>query len=281
MTAAQLALPLCQRWNRGRTSYRPAGETIDPRRHGTELLDRDAAKAFVREHHYSHSFPSAVFRVALYRTEPFHRARLAGVAVFSVPTHQGVVPHWTGLPANRGLLLGRFVLLDVVEGNGETWLLARAFEALRRAKPHLETVLAYSDPVPRIGPTGDLVKPGHYGHIYGAHNGYYLGRGRARTLIVAPGGVVVNERSLSKLRTDDRGRDHVENELRRLGAPARRPHESGATYAARALREGPFRRVPHPGCHVYAWPLGSNRELRATLAARALPRPTRPDPLPL
>jgi hypothetical protein len=161
-------------------------------------------------------------------------------------------------------------------------MLSRAFDALQRAKPHIETVLAYSDPVPRRGPTGDTLMPGHFGLIYSAFNAAYLGRGRARTLVVAPGGVIVNERSLSKLRCDERGRDHVEAELRRLGAPPRRHHESGAAYARRAIRDGPFRRVPHPGCHVYAWALGSKaRALRTALLARALPRPTKPDPLPL
>ena len=91
----------------------------------------------------------------------------------------------------------------------------------------------------------------------------------------------MNARSLSKLRNDERGRDGVEAELRRLGAPPRRPHESGAAYAKRALREGPFRRVPHPGCHVYAWALRGNRALHANLAARALPRPTQPDAIPI
>ncbi len=276
----QLALPLCQRWNRGRTSYRPAREPIDTRRHAVDLIETRDAKAFIREHHYSHSFPSSILPVGLFRTEPFHTARLAGVAVFGVPTHQGVIPHWTGVPPKNGCLLARFALLNEVEGNGETYTLGRAWDALRREKPHIEVVLAYSDPVARRAPSGQILKPGHYGHIYRSHNGYYLGRARARTLIVAAGGVIVNERSLSKLRNDERGRDGVEADLRRLGAPARHPHESGAAYVDRAIREGPFRRVPHPGCHVYAWAVRpDNRELRAALAARALPPPTHPDPL--
>jgi hypothetical protein len=62
---AKLSLALCQRCNRGRTSYRPAKEPIDMRRHGFDLIDRDDAKAFVLEHHYSHSFPPATFLVRL------------------------------------------------------------------------------------------------------------------------------------------------------------------------------------------------------------------------
>jgi hypothetical protein len=41
-----------------------------------------------------------------------------------------------------------------------------------------------------------------------------------------------------------------------LGAPARFLFEDGASYVSRALREGSFRRVRHPGNHVFAWQLG-------------------------
>lgn len=49
-----------------------------------------------------------------------------------------------------------------------------------------------------------------------------------------------------------------------MGAPRRRPGESGSEYVRRALAEGPFRRVRHPGNFVYVWPL-------APTVAAALP----------
>jgi hypothetical protein len=45
------------------------------------------------------------------------------------------------------------------------------------------------------------------------------------------------------------------------GAPARRPHESGREWVKRCLREAPWRRVRHPGNHVYAWALDRNVEI--------------------
>lgn len=39
---------VCQRWRRGRSSYRPAGETIDTRRYHVDLVPDDAtARTFV------------------------------------------------------------------------------------------------------------------------------------------------------------------------------------------------------------------------------------------
>ena len=37
-----------------------------------------------------------------------------------------------------------------------------------------------------------------------------------------------------------------------MGAPARRPLEDARAYLARALAEGEFRRLRHPGNHVFS-----------------------------
>ncbi len=46
----------CQRWDRCRARYRPAGERIDAGRHGVELLTEAEARRFVVEQHYSGSY---------------------------------------------------------------------------------------------------------------------------------------------------------------------------------------------------------------------------------
>lgn len=126
----------CQRWREHRATYRPAGEPIDPTRYGIELIDDDTTAAgFVVRHHYSGNFPAARLRVGLYRQRRWVRPELVGVAVFSVSGQQAVVPHYMpGLVAAQGVELGRFILLDDVEANGETWFLARAFAVLRTAR---------------------------------------------------------------------------------------------------------------------------------------------------
>lgn len=254
----QLPLPLCQRWRHRSDSWREAGERIDPTRHGVEVVPQSLARPFVEVHHYSGTYPAARLAVGLWRSPRRGRSpsTLAGVAVFSVPMQQSVVPSRLGLPPTAGVELGRLVLLDEVEGDGETWFLARAFDALRDALPEVRGVVSYSDPMPRTTVGGSIVMPGHIGTIYKAHNGRYVGRGAARTLLLDPMGRVISARALSKLRLGEVGKDYAERQLLSAGAPRRHAGESGESYVRRVLASGCLRAVKHPGNHCYVWAVG-------------------------
>jgi hypothetical protein len=116
-----------QRWRYGRTLYRLPDEVINTSEYDVAAIARDRdAKTFVTTHHYSRSYPAARYRFGLY-----HKGTLAGVAVFSVPCNDKVLTNVFPLPAVLSAELGRFVLLDCVPGNGESWFLARCFAALR------------------------------------------------------------------------------------------------------------------------------------------------------
>lgn len=245
-----LALPLpCQRWRERVGTYRPHGEPIDPSRYGVELLDREIAKAFVVANHYEGTFPAARLCVGLCRM-----AEVVGVAVFSQPMNEATVPKWTGLPSREGIELGRFVLLDDVPANGETWFLARAFKVLAGELP-VRVVVSFSDPVARSDAKGRCTMPGHVGTIYQASNASYGGRAKPKAIILDPQGRALSDRSLAKIRNDERGAAGAVAALEALGAPRRQPHEPGPVYVARALREGPFRRFRHPGTHGYRFAL--------------------------
>lgn len=237
-----------------------------------QALDEADAKRFTVEHHYSGSYPAARFRVGLFRSGAAVRHELAGVAVFSVPMNGHSLPRFCGVDALDGVELGRFVLLDEVEGNGETWFLGRAFALLAAKRPQFRAVLSYADPLPRQDAGGALVTPGHVGTIYQAFNGRYMGRSEARTLTLTSDCKTVSPRALSKLRNGERGAGHVYAMLLRAGAPARQPLEPEAAYIDRALREGPFRKIKHPGNHRYAWPLGDRRARHVTLRSFAPPQ---------
>ncbi len=256
-----------QRWRDRRHAFRP-DEPIDPARYEVVEIEGDAtARGFVERHHYSGSYPAARRRYGLYHIGPAGD-ELQGVAVFSHPCREEVLTNAFG-PGVAAVELGRFVLLDEVPGNGETWFLARCFDRLRRAG--FGGVVAFSDPVPRAAADGRVVFPGHYGCIYQAHNARYAGRSAARTLSLLPDGRVFSERAKSKIRRLERGWESAAGRLRAFGADAVWADDSAAWLAhwlhrlARPLR--------HPGNHRYLFAL--DRCVRRSLPGpRAYPKPT-------
>lgn len=267
----------CQRWTMGRASYRPAGEPINTARYGVEVIEERDAREFIINHHYSGSYPAALFRVGLFRTARFQKSTLVGAAVFSVPMNPHAIARHCGTDA--GCELGRFTMLDDVEANGETFFLARAFDLLAAqrdgAGQRFHAVLSYSDPLARSSADGTVTMPGHVGTIYQASNARYVGRSASRALILDPAGRNLSPRALSKLRNDETGAAYAYDQLVAAGAPPRHPHEPGPAYVTRALAEGPFRRMRHPGNHAYVFAIGDRRSRRETIRtlSPALPYP--------
>jgi hypothetical protein len=253
-----------QRWRSGRASYRPAGETINPLRYDVSVIAGDSeAKAFVVGHHYSGTYPAARFRFGLHRGES-----LVGVAVFSVPCNAIVLTSVFSGTLLESVELGRFVLLDDVEGNGETWFLARCFEHLRQKD--LRGVISHSDPMPRVSVSGARVFPGHVGTIYQAHNGRYLGRATPRTLRLLPDGQVLSDRAIQKVRAGEVGWRYVVEQLERAGAPR---FAGDRRDWLRVVLPLVTRKVKHAGNHRYAWPLDrATRKAAERWPAQAYPK---------
>lgn len=253
--------PVTQRWRDRRDSYRPAGETIATHAYEVAPVGESDAKAFVVAHHYSGSYPAARFRFGLHRG-----SRLVGVAVFSHPSNDRVLTNVFPGAAVESVELGRFVLLDDVPANGETWFLARCFESLRIEG--LLGVLSFSDPLPRTSMAGRTVFAGHIGTIYQAHNATYLGRGTRRTLRLLPDGSVLSDRAIQKIRGGERGWRYAAETLERFGAD--RIANDNAVEWLHAWLPKLTRAVRHEGNHKYAWTL--QRRLRRHLPA-SLPYP--------
>jgi len=201
-----------QRWRRRGTCFRPAGETINTREYEVAPLTSDrVAKDFVHQHHYSGSYPAARFHYGLYKGD-----QLCGVAVFSHPTNDRVITSIFPGNALDGVELGRFVLLDCVPANGETFFLGQCFRHLKTQD--LRGVVSFSDPVPRTDAKGAVVFRGHIGGIYQAFNGKYLGRSTPRTLSILPDGTVFNARTIQKIRAGERGWQYAAAILQKHGA---------------------------------------------------------------
>jgi hypothetical protein len=236
---------VAQRWSEGRTRFRPSGECIRTSEYDVAAIAEDTpAKAFIAAHHYSHSYPAARERIGLYR-----RGALVGVAVFSHPANDKVLTSVFHGRAIDSIELGRFVLLDEVPGNGETWFLARCFEQLRARG--LRGVVSFSDPISRMSADGRAIFPGHIGTIYQAHNAAYLGRGTARALRLLPDATVMSARALQKIRAGEKGWRPAAALLERHGAEAC-PDDNRREWL-RLWLPRLTRPLSHPGNHKYAW----------------------------
>lgn len=255
---------ITQRWRHGRTSYRPAGEVLDPRHFEVARIPDDkTAKAFVTAHHYSGTYPAARERFGLYR-----QGKLEGVAVFSMPM-QGAVLDLLPCPRLEAVELGRFVLLDEVPANGESWFLARCFELLKQAG--YGGVVSFADPIPRVGLSGKKVSPGHVGTIYQASNAIYTGRSTPRTLHLLPGGSVFSDRAASKIRRKEKGWRYATAQLVDQGA---RPPDDSEDLGKwlHEVKAQIGRQTRHPGNHRYLWGLtkATKRTLESHLESRGI-----------
>lgn len=144
-----------------------------PARYRVAHLDEATARTFIGQNHYLRSFPAALHRFGMWDRNTSH---LVGVAVYSAPVHSGVLqlafPQLE--PYRQSMELGRFVLLDEIPANAESWMLARTFRALR--DHGVRGVVSFADPMPRLSAAG-MVVAGHVGTIYQASGALYTGRG--------------------------------------------------------------------------------------------------------
>lgn len=211
------------------------------------IADDRTARTFVRTHHYSGSYPAARRRFGLYSSA----GELAGVAVFSVPAQPKALDV---LPGDRNTCaeLGRFVMLDHVPANGESWFLARCFDLLRREG--WTGILSFSDPVPRTDADGRVVFAGHLGTIYQASNATFTGRSKPRVAKLLPDGTVLNERAVAKIRARDTGWRYAAAVLERHGAEPLTEHEDAAAWVHRWVPKV-TRPLRHGGNLRYLWAL--------------------------
>jgi hypothetical protein len=112
-------------------------------------------------------------------------------------------------------------------------------------------VVSFSDPVPRTDIYGSTVFPGHFGCIYQASNGGWLGRSKARTLRILPDGRVLSDRVIAKIRSGDQGWKYGVDLLCRYGAELPAGDELPAWLDQWLPRL--TRKLRHHGNYRYAW----------------------------
>jgi hypothetical protein len=157
----------CQRWRDRRGIYRPPNEVISTRDYEVAPITVTQAKQFVKQHHYSGSYVACRYRYGLFlRYALFPEDELVGVAVFSMPMSHKVLTNIFPCDPLESIELGRFVLLDSVPSNAESWFFARCRELLQRED--IKGIVAFSDDTPRTRlNTQNPVFYGHIGQIVG------------------------------------------------------------------------------------------------------------------
>lgn len=290
-TFREVATVGCQRWRDGRHSFlRRRDGGFDADRYEVHPLDEATAKAYVLTHHYSKTYPAAQHRFGLFLRAD--QLELVGVAVFSVPTQRAVLTNvFPDLDYGTACELGRLVLEGPpahrgghgipggvrAPANAESWFVTRCLHEL--AQRGVQGVVSFADPVPRRRDDGTVLLPGHVGTVYAACNFTYTGRGTARRIIVLPDGTTLNDRSVQKVRAQDRGHAYVEQRLIALGAAVPRTGENMTGWLRDALETIGAQRLAHRGNHRYAVTLGTTRTARRAvrMILPPLPHPKQPD----
>ncbi len=256
----------CQRFTEGRESRRPAGELIKPSAFDVAPIESaKVARDFVKLHHYAGTCSSVAHRFGLYL-----RAELVGVACFGPPAsmnaHRKVFP---SLGTREAVSLGRFVLIDSVPGNGESWFAARCFKLLRDAG--VVAVESCADPEPRTGRNGHLIHRGHVGTVYSALNGAYIGKTNDSTLRLLPDGTCFNNRASGKIVRGERSMSCSVAQLVSHGADTADLHDDPLAWV-KLWRERLTRPMRHHGNHRYLWCLDRRRR-REVMRFPTLPYP--------
>lgn len=265
-----MQLDFTQRWFERRSRWVLHREVLDPERFRVGRIEEGIARRFCERHHYAGGLGAVRLSVGLFERVGRGEEELVGACVFGMLMQPRAAERWCGQDARLVPELHRLCLLDRTPFNAESWFVARAMRVLRERLPSARALISYADPVPRHDAQGRVTKFGHVGTCYQALSMRFTGTSSRRTLIVARDGRILSERSLSKLRNGERGARYAERQLSEAGAPARRTGEEPREYVARAVREGPFRQVRHPGNLVYVMALDGAADTVARLAP-ALP----------
>jgi hypothetical protein len=252
----------CQRWRDHRGIYRPPNEVISTHDYEVAPITLTQAKAFVTQHHYSRSYVACRYRYGLFkRYALFPEDELVGVAVFSMPMSQKVLTNIFTCDPLESIELGRFVLLDHVPSNAESWFFARCRELLKR--DGIKGIVAFSDDTPRTTLESNYpIFAGHIGNFYQASNGVYLKRTTPRTLKLLRDGSVFSDRAASKIRKLERGWRYAANILVKHGA-TQPPSDNPAALKTwlRYWTTTLTRPLKHAGNHRYCWSLSSSVSL--------------------
>lgn len=248
-----------QRWRERKALFLQRQIFFNPRRHDIEKISTKLAADWIIKHHYLGSFPSATVCYGIFRD-----GDLSGVAVLGTAQHKNTIPNVFGESHSKDcLLLQRFALLDALEFNAESYFLARVRALLKREG--YCGILTMSDDTPKTDALGNIIFPGHIGTIFKSDNAAFLGRTAKSDEYLFADGIVLSNRSFSKLVNDESGWNYTARKFERYGASpcpqtAAERREWGFYWRARLTRK-----QQNFGKLRYAWSLHQKIVLPASL----------------
>ena len=132
-----------------------------------ERIRGAVGRDFIRENHYTRTCHNGPTCYGL-----FDRDRLIGVCAFATPCSENVRASVYGEDRkNEVTELHRLFVIDGTPKNTESWFVSRALKMLKKDKPHLTSVLSFSD-----------TTEGHIGTVYQALNARYGGTTRSESV---------------------------------------------------------------------------------------------------
>jgi hypothetical protein len=114
------------------------------------------------------------------------------------------------------LLLQRLALEDAIEFNAQSYFLSR-IHALMKRKGYCG-ILTMSDETQKTDPFGNITFPGHIGTIFKSNNAVYLRRTSKSDEYLFPDGIVLSNRSFSKLVNNESSWNYMARKFESYGA---------------------------------------------------------------
>lgn len=189
---------------------------------------------------------------------------MSGVAVLRTAQHKNTIPKVFGASHSKDcLLLQRFALNDALEFNAESYFWARVRAQLQREG--YCGILTMSDETPKTDVLGNVVFPGHMGTIFKSDNAVYLGRTSKSDEYLFADGVVLSNRSFSKLVNNESGWNYMAQKLESYGASKCPTIASERREWGFYWRERLTRKQTNSGKFRYAWSLHPKVLLPKTL----------------
>lgn len=162
------------------------------------IEDKKFCKEFIEKNHYSHKIPQAIkYRFGMYCND-----KLLGIAIFSIPANRFTITSvFNKENQHIGIELSRVFTIDKTPKNFESYCISKMLKWIKENTQY-DVVVSYADP-----------NFGHFGYLYQALNGIYIGESTKEIRYLMPNGELITRRGLGR-KNGDSEKEHIERILK-------------------------------------------------------------------